>query len=117
MGPLRIGKDHCPYCTGAGPALCGARGKSVHIPLDGGADGLEDGGGFRVPRLALGVADEEWIAAVTAQLGNVQHISNLFYTAPAAQLAARGFAAVIDTSDGVGGTLTVIGSATMVILR
>ena len=38
--------------------------------------------------LALGVADEEWIAAVTAQLGSVQHISNLFYTAPAAQLAA-----------------------------
>ena len=36
---------------------------------------------------ALGVADPEWIAAVTAQLGRVQHISNLFYTAPAANLA------------------------------
>ena len=36
---------------------------------------------------ALGVADPEWIAAVTAQLGKVQHISNLFYTAPAANLA------------------------------
>ena len=35
----------------------------------------------------LGVADPEWIAAVTAQLGRVQHISNLFYTAPAANLA------------------------------
>ena len=36
---------------------------------------------------ALGVADPEWIAAVTEQLGKVQHISNLFYTAPAANLA------------------------------
>ena len=36
---------------------------------------------------AFGVADPEWIAAVTAQLGKVQHISNLFYTAPAANLA------------------------------
>ena len=37
---------------------------------------------------AFGVADEEWIAAVTAQLGRVQHMSNLFYTAPGAELAA-----------------------------
>ena len=36
---------------------------------------------------AFGVADPAWIAAVTAQLGKVQHISNLFYTAPAANLA------------------------------
>ncbi|MBQ6402623.1 MAG: acetylornithine/succinylornithine family transaminase [Oscillospiraceae bacterium] len=36
---------------------------------------------------AFGVADPAWIAAVTAQLGRVQHISNLFYTAPAANLA------------------------------
>ena len=36
---------------------------------------------------AFGYADAEWQAAVTAQLGAVQHTSNLYYTAPCAQLA------------------------------
>ena len=36
---------------------------------------------------AFGVADGEWIAAVTEQLGKIQHSSNLFYTAPDARLA------------------------------
>ena len=36
---------------------------------------------------AFGAADEEWIAAVTTQLGKIQHSSNLFYTAPDAMLA------------------------------
>ncbi len=35
----------------------------------------------------LGVADEGWINAVTAQLGKVQHVSNLYYSAPQAELA------------------------------
>ena len=35
----------------------------------------------------FGVADESWMAAVTAQLGTLQHISNLFYTGPCAKLA------------------------------
>lgn len=30
----------------------------------------------------FGVADEEWVAAVTKQLGTLQHISNLYYTEP-----------------------------------
>ncbi len=38
---------------------------------------------------ALGIADEGWVAAVTAQLGAVQHMSNLYYTAPCANLAER----------------------------
>ena len=36
---------------------------------------------------AFGVADDEWIAAVTAQLGRVQHMSNLYYTEPCGRLA------------------------------
>ncbi len=36
---------------------------------------------------AFGVADEEWVKAVTEQLCKVQHMSNLFYTAPDAMLA------------------------------
>ena len=36
---------------------------------------------------AVGVADEEWVAAVTKQLGTLQHISNLYYTEPCVKLA------------------------------
>ncbi len=36
----------------------------------------------------FGMADDEWIAAVTAQLGKFQHTSNLYYSAPCANLAA-----------------------------
>ena len=36
---------------------------------------------------AFGIADPEWMAAVTAQLGQLQHVSNLYYTSPCAKLA------------------------------
>lgn len=36
---------------------------------------------------AFGYADKSWQAAVTAQLGAVQHTSNLYYTEPCAKLA------------------------------
>ena len=36
---------------------------------------------------ALGFSDDGWIAAVTEQLHLIQHTSNLFYTAPCADLA------------------------------
>ncbi len=36
---------------------------------------------------AFGVADDAWVAAVTAQLSAVQHTSNLYYTAPGGELA------------------------------
>jgi len=52
------------------------------------ADGkryIDMGSGIGVT--AFGYADEEWQAAVTAQLGAVQHTSNLYYTAPCAKLA------------------------------
>ena len=35
----------------------------------------------------FGVADKEWISAVTKQLEMVQHTSNLYYCAPSAKLA------------------------------
>ncbi|MBQ9080623.1 MAG: acetylornithine/succinylornithine family transaminase [Clostridia bacterium] len=35
----------------------------------------------------FGVADEQWQAAVTAQLTKLQHMSNLYYTEPCAELA------------------------------
>lgn len=36
---------------------------------------------------SFGFGDETWIEAVTAQLGKIQHTSNLYYTQPCAQLA------------------------------
>ncbi len=54
------------------------------------ADGkryIDMGSGIGVT--ALGIADEGWMAAVTAQLGAVQHMSNLYYTSPCADLAER----------------------------
>ncbi|MBQ9229244.1 MAG: aspartate aminotransferase family protein [Eubacterium sp.] len=36
---------------------------------------------------AFGIADAAWVSAVTAQLGKLQHISNLYYTEPCALLA------------------------------
>ncbi len=36
---------------------------------------------------SFGLCDEEWIAAVTEQLGKFQHTSNLYYSEPCAKLA------------------------------
>ena len=36
---------------------------------------------------SFGTGDEAWVAAVTAQLGKLQHTSNLYYTEPGAKLA------------------------------
>ena len=36
---------------------------------------------------AFGIADDEWVAAVTAQAGKLQHVSNLYYTEPCVRLA------------------------------
>ena len=62
--------------SGKGSLLFGADGKEY----------IDMGTGIAVN--AFGVADEEWIAAVTAQLARVQHTSNLYYTEPCAKLAA-----------------------------
>lgn len=50
-----------------------------------GKEYIDMGSGIGVT--AFGVADEEWKAAVTAQLDKVQHMSNLYYTKPCADLA------------------------------
>jgi predicted acetylornithine/succinylornithine family transaminase len=39
--------------------------------------------------VALGHADPEWAAAVSAQAGRLAHVSNLFHTAPHVELARR----------------------------
>lgn len=50
-----------------------------------GKEYIDMGSGIGVT--CFGIADEQWQKAVTAQLGAVQHTSNLYYTDPCASLA------------------------------
>ena len=60
-------------------------GKGSLVYDETGKEYIDMGSGIGVT--AFGIADDEWLAAVTAQLGKVQHMSNLYYTEPCAQLA------------------------------
>ena len=62
-----------------------ARGKGSLVWDDTGKEYIDLSTGIAVD--IFGVADEEWVAAVTKQLGTLQHISNLYYTEPCAKLA------------------------------
>ena len=61
--------------AGKGSLLTGADGKQ-YIDLTAG-----------IGVTAFGTADDEWVAAVTHQLSQLQHVSNLYYTDPCAKLA------------------------------
>ena len=61
------------------------RGKGSEVYDADGKRYIDMGSGIGVT--AFGIADEEWIAAVTEQLGRVQHTSNLYYTEPCVRLA------------------------------
>jgi len=60
-------------------------GKGSVVYDETGKEYIDMGTGIGVT--AFGIADEQWVAAVTAQLGKVQHMSNLYYTEPCARLA------------------------------
>ena len=60
-------------------------GKGSLVWDENGKDYIDMGSGIGVT--AFGIADDEWQQAVTAQLGKVQHTSNLYYTSPCAELA------------------------------
>ncbi len=64
-----------------------SHGKGSEVFDTDGKRYIDMGSGIGVT--ALGIADEGWMAAVTAQLGAVQHMSNLYYTSPCADLAER----------------------------
>ena len=61
------------------------KGKGSLVWDDTGKEYIELSTGIAVD--IFGVADEEWMAAVTKQLGTLQHISNLYYTEPCVKLA------------------------------
>ena len=60
-------------------------GKGSLVWDEAGKEYIDMGSGIGVT--AFGIADDVWVAAVTAQLGKLQHMSNLYYTEPCAQLA------------------------------
>ncbi len=60
-------------------------GKGSRVTDSNGKEYVDMGSGIGVT--AFGFGDEDWMAAVTAQLGKVQHTSNLYYTEPCAALA------------------------------
>lgn len=63
-----------------------AYGKGCEVYDEKGKRYIDLGTGIGVN--AFGLCDDEWVQAVNAQLNKVQHMSNLYYTAPCAELAA-----------------------------
>ena len=61
------------------------KGKGSVVWDDCGKEYIDLGTGIAVN--SFGIADDEWIAAVTAQLSSLQHTSNLYYSEPCARLA------------------------------
>ena len=60
-------------------------GKGSRVVDVNGKEYIDMGSGIGVT--AFGIADEAWQAAITEQMGKVQHMSNLYYTEPCAKLA------------------------------
>ena len=60
-------------------------GKGSLVYDETGKEYIDMGTGIGVT--AFGISDDEWVSAVTTQLGKVQHTSNLYYTEPCAYLA------------------------------
>ena len=60
-------------------------GKGSVLTDTAGKEYIDLGSGIGVT--CFGFGDEQWVAAVTAQLTKLQHTSNLYYTEPCAALA------------------------------
>ena len=60
-------------------------GKGSLVYDENGKEYIDLGTGIAVN--TFGIGDGEWIAAVTAQLGRIQHTSNLYFSEPCAALA------------------------------
>ncbi len=60
-------------------------GKGSLVYDENGKRYIDMGSGIAVT--SFGISDDVWIGAVTAQLSKIQHTSNLYYSAPCAELA------------------------------
>ena len=61
------------------------KGKGSKVYDEEGKEYIDLGSGIAVN--IFGIADDEWVNTVTAQLGSLQHTSNLYYSEPCAKLA------------------------------
>ncbi len=61
------------------------KGKGSEVSDPDGKRYIDMGSGIGVT--AFGISDDEWVRAVSFQLSCVQHMSNLYYTSPCAELA------------------------------
>ncbi len=85
MDIFSLDKEYVAGTYGRFPvALVSGKG-SVLTDVDG-KNYIDLGSGIGVT--AFGNGDEQWLQAVIGQLNTLQHTSNLYYTAPCAQLAA-----------------------------
>lgn len=60
-------------------------GRGSVVTDENGKEYIDLGSGIGVT--SFGISDNEWVKAVTCQLSKVQHMSNLYYTEPCADLA------------------------------
>ena len=67
--------------------LCLVSGEGSRVTDEEGKEYIDLGTGIAVN--GFGYSDNEWIAAVTEQLGKIQHTSNLYYSEPCARLAEQ----------------------------
>jgi len=65
--------------------LCIVDGKGSVVKDENGKEYIDLATGIAVN--SFGVADDDWISAITEQLSKVQHTSNLYYSEPCAKLA------------------------------
>ena len=79
-----IDKEYVANTYARFPVLL-THGKGSLVYDETGKEYIDMGSGIGVT--AFGIADDEWQKAVSAQLGTLQHMSNLYYTEPCAKLA------------------------------
>ena len=65
--------------------ICLVKGKGSLVYDEDGKEYIDLGTGIAVN--TFGYSDDEWVSAVTEQLGALQHTSNLYYSKPCAMLA------------------------------
>ena len=84
MSIISLDKEYVAGTYGRFPVQIVSGKGSIVTDVDG-KEYIDMGSGIGVT--AFGFSDEAWLEAVTAQLGKIQHTSNLYYTEPCAKLA------------------------------
>lgn len=85
MDIFSLDKEYIANTYGRLPVAFESGKGSVLKDIDG-KEYIDLGSGIAVS--TFGIADDEWVGAVTEQLSKLQHVSNYYYTEPQAKLAA-----------------------------